>query len=294
MKMGKVDYFVGRDIRISIKGRIILDKKTDFQRVQIIDTKDNRYLLLDGVMQLSRNDEVIYHESLVHPTMISAKKKNNILIIGGGDGGALREVLKYQVGNVTLCELDKEIIEISKKFFPELSSRSFEDERVEIKFQDGRKFLENSKIKYDAIIVDLTDPSGPSRFLFTKEFFKVVKRSLEDGGVFGLNADTPDINGKFPNIFKTASSVFKNCQPYLAYVPSFFVRQGFLICSDSQLNSIKDENKVEELLKINGVNLKYYNPRDIPNLFKLDRGLSELMNKNHKISTDLDPIEIER
>ena len=39
-----------------------------------------------------------------------------VLIIGGGDGGILREVLKHpEVEQVTMCEIDEMVIEVSKK-----------------------------------------------------------------------------------------------------------------------------------------------------------------------------------
>lgn len=39
-----------------------------------------------------------------------------VLIIGGGDGGILREVLKHpEVEQVTMCEIDEMVVEVSKK-----------------------------------------------------------------------------------------------------------------------------------------------------------------------------------
>lgn len=44
-----------------------------------------------------------------------------MLIIGGGDGGVLREVLKHPgVESVTMCEIDKRVVELCKQFLPDI------------------------------------------------------------------------------------------------------------------------------------------------------------------------------
>lgn len=51
-----------------------------------------------------------------------------VLIIGGGDGGILREVLKHpEVEQVTMCEIDEMVVEVSKKWviFQKLKNRDF-------------------------------------------------------------------------------------------------------------------------------------------------------------------------
>ena len=51
-----------------------------------------------------------------------------VLIIGGGDGGILREVLKHpEVEQVTMCEIDEMVVEVSKKWviLQKLKNRNF-------------------------------------------------------------------------------------------------------------------------------------------------------------------------
>jgi Spermidine synthase len=56
---------------------------------------------------------------LTHPVMFAHKNPQNVLIIGGGDGGILREVLKHKsVKKAVLVDIDKDVVEVSKKFFP--------------------------------------------------------------------------------------------------------------------------------------------------------------------------------
>ena len=75
-----------------------------------------RVLVLDDVVQTTERDEFIYHEMLVHVPLMSLDSPSDILIIGGGDGGCLEEVLKHPVRNVSIIELDREVLELSQKY----------------------------------------------------------------------------------------------------------------------------------------------------------------------------------
>ena len=58
---------------------------------------------------------------LVQPALLSHSNPKKILIIGGGDGGALREVAKHSVKDIFLVEIDKKVIEVSKKYLASIS-----------------------------------------------------------------------------------------------------------------------------------------------------------------------------
>ena len=58
---------------------------TDKQEVDIINsTYWKKMLFLDGILQSTTKDEVIYHNALVHPFMDVLQCKDRILILGGG------------------------------------------------------------------------------------------------------------------------------------------------------------------------------------------------------------------
>ncbi|MDC4224651.1 MAG: hypothetical protein MPW17_15965 [Candidatus Manganitrophus sp.] len=66
---------------------IVFSKQTQFQQVEILDTKSyGRCLVLDGKMQSSEVDEFIYHEALVHPAMLTHPEPKKVFIVGGGKG----------------------------------------------------------------------------------------------------------------------------------------------------------------------------------------------------------------
>ena len=166
---------------VAIKDQIY-SGTTKFQRVEIVDTFNfGRCLILDGKIQSSEMDEYIYHEALVHPAMILHPRPQKILIIGGGEGAVIREILKCpSVDNVTMVDLDQEVVDLCRKYLPVWHRGHFDDERVELLHMDARRYLAETDRRFDLIISDLTEPvdDGPSYLLFTREFYNILVKRL--------------------------------------------------------------------------------------------------------------------
>ncbi len=165
--------------------KVLYKGKSPFQDIMVIENSYfGKILILDGVVQLTEKDEFFYHEMLVHVIMHSHPEPKRVVVIGGGDGGAVREVLKHEtVERIYFVEIDREVTEISKRFFPTVSS-GVDDPKVEIHNMDGAEFIKSRTEEFDVVIVDSTDIIGFAKSLFTVEFFKAVKESLRDRGMF--------------------------------------------------------------------------------------------------------------
>jgi spermidine synthase len=171
--------------------RRLLSERTPFQKMDIYETDSHgRVLLLDGLVQTTERDEFFYHEMLVHPAMMAHPRPQDILIIGGGDGGALREVLRHRVRTATLVEIDARVIEVCRKYFPGLSS-SFEDKRAKVVVEDGNRFIRQTDRRFDVVLVDSSDPVGPSVVLHQRRFYEALKRCLRPGGIIASQAGAP-------------------------------------------------------------------------------------------------------
>src|SRR4030042_7083339 len=96
----------------------------------------------------------------VHPALMSQPRPRDVLIIGGGDGGTLREVLRHRVRRVVLVEIDGRVIEACRRYFPGLAA-SFGNRRAEVVVDDGNRFIRETDRRFDAILVDSSDPVGP-------------------------------------------------------------------------------------------------------------------------------------
>ncbi len=164
---------------------ILYRGKSSFQEIMVIrNPYYGKMLILDDVVQLTERDEFFYHEMLAHVVLHAHPEPRRVAVIGGGDGGVVREVLKYgTIEKVYFVEIDEEVIKISRRFFPEVSS-GVDDPRVEIRIMDGADFIAKRKTAdIDAVIIDSTDIIGFARTLFTPEFFSAVKSCLTDQGM---------------------------------------------------------------------------------------------------------------
>ena len=111
---------------IEIKKKII-NRKSKYQKIEIFDTFTyGKVLALDGIIQITEKDEYAYSEMLVHPAMqFLSNKVKRVLIVGGGDGAVAEEVLKYSfIKNIDLVDIDKEVVELSKKYFKNINNNS--------------------------------------------------------------------------------------------------------------------------------------------------------------------------
>jgi spermidine synthase len=166
--------------------------RSRFQEIMVVESPDfGRMLLLDNVVQITEADEFFYHEMLTHVVMHAHPAPRKVIVIGGGDGGVVREVLKHDsVEKVFFIEIDEEVINVSRKFFPAVAS-GVDDPRVEIKCMDGAEFVKKApKGGIDVIIVDSTDIIGFARTLYTKEFFASVISCLGKDGLFVTHSES--------------------------------------------------------------------------------------------------------
>ncbi|KAI4330944.1 hypothetical protein MLD38_029180 [Melastoma candidum] len=122
---------------------------------------------------------------ITHLPLCSIPSPRTVLVVGGGDGGVLREICRHSsVEHIDICEIDKLVIDVSEdEYFPELAI-GFEDPRVHLHVGDAVDFMQKVPAgRYDAIIVDSSDPVGPAELLMEKPFFESVAKALRPGGV---------------------------------------------------------------------------------------------------------------
>jgi len=281
---------------IEIIDEIIFSKKSEIQKIDIIRSKRwGISLYIDHKIQFSTVDEHIYHEILVHPALLIHPNPQKILIIGGGDGGALREVLKHNtVKNVILVDIDKNIIDLVEKYIPSVPQTSFRDPRVKIVIMDGRKYIEVSEDKYDVIIVDVTDPSGPSSLLYTFEFYKYISDKLKKNGVMVTHSLGLYFYTKYVSqIYYTVSEVFKYTALAKIFVPSFWDEWTYTIASnDIDINSI-DEEIIDKRYVKRSINTNFYSSKIHSSLFKISKYYWKMLENMKRVSYDKNPIMIE-
>lgn len=202
---------------------VLYSGKSEFQEILVFKNPFfGKILALDGVVQLTERDEFFYHEMLVHVVMNSHPDPRKVVVIGGGDGGTVREVLKHKsVEKVYFVEIDREVIRVSKKYFPSVSS-GIDDPRVELHVMDGAEFVKSRHSEIDLVIVDSTDIVGFAKSLFTKKFFRSIKNCLtENGMVVTLSESLHFHKDIVIEVQETMASVFPVVDLYAAPIATY-------------------------------------------------------------------------
>ncbi len=262
---------------------VLHEVKTEHQDLVIFKNKTwGTVLILDGVFQLSTVDEFVYHEMMAHVPLFVTDAPRNVLVIGGGDGGVLREVLKHpSVEKATLCEIDREVVDLSLKHFPEISNGAFDHAKANVVIADGYKYVQDANAEFDAIIVDSSEPIGPSAILHTREFFAACQSALKPGGILVAQNGLPFFfHDHLGGTTRVLASLFETVAPYFAHQPCYF--GGPIAINFATDNTAATKLSIEKLTQrqadrnISG--LKYWTPAMHTGAFALPAFAEEVVN----------------
>jgi len=267
-KLTRSVWFTDRNenIALSIRhdGERLFSEKSPFQKVEVFNTfAYGKMLTIDNMVMCTEKDEYAYHEMITHVPLLLTPSIRKVLVIGGGDGGTVREVLRHPgVTSITMVEIDEAVVRASKEHLPQLSE-SLRDSRLNLIIDNGISFVENAaNATFDLVILDSSDPVGPARGLFTKDFFKNVYRILTPQGVLAAQSESPRFNQEaFVELNKCLNGIFTSVHCYLAFIPTYPTGMwSFTLAGKAKLSPINgfDEKIAGNFSEAN--NLQYYNP----------------------------------
>jgi len=244
--------------------KLIYKGKTPYQSILIFDhSVYGRVLVIDDIVQLSISDEFIYHEMITHPIMLTHPKPDKILIIGGGDGGTLRECLKYNSESIFIVEIDKEVIEVSKSYLPTISQDSFAHNKVKLFYDNGKDFIKKYENFFDVIIVDCSDPVGPSLPLFNVKFYKDIFKALKTNGMASFQVGSFLDSILIKETFSKLEAVFPSIIKMRLTMPSYHCGEYCFMGASKQviLKDVKIQSIAKKFNELNfEESLKYYTP----------------------------------
>ncbi|MBU4355584.1 MAG: fused MFS/spermidine synthase [Desulfobacterales bacterium] len=166
---------------------------------QVIATVDSPYALLSVQRQAEQISffannlwqftypDPLTAEHQVQLGLLQHPQPRRVLLLGGGVAGLGAEILKTRtVTSLTYVELDPYLVRLAQGLLPAAADLS-QDPRVQIIYQDARRFLETTDHRYDVILLALPEPKNAqlNRF-YTREFYRIVAGKLLPGGVFSF------------------------------------------------------------------------------------------------------------
>jgi spermidine synthase len=204
--------------------KVLYELQTEHQHLMLFEHRFfGKMLMLDGATQISKKDEFIYQEMMSHVPLFAHGKAVDVLIVGGGDCGIAEEVLKHKtVKRLTQVEIDPAVIAFAKEHFPEFTGPVFADKRFESVIDDGAKYVVETDRRFDAIIVDSTDPIGPGKILFGGKFYAGCKRCMKPGGVLVTQNGVPFFqHDELASTMLKFRRLFANASCYVAAIPVY-------------------------------------------------------------------------
>jgi spermidine synthase len=117
--------------------------------------------------------------ALFHP------QPRSVLVVGFGAGVTAGAFTLYpEIQRIVVCEMERLVPRIATIFFRGENYDVFDDPRARIIYDDARHYVLTAPEKFDIIT---SDPIHPwvkgSATLYSKEYFELVKRHLNPGGV---------------------------------------------------------------------------------------------------------------
>ena len=286
------------DLVVMLRVREVLHTgETAYQKVEVLESEIfGRSLVLDGKTQSTERDEHIYHEALVHPSMLLHPGPRSVFIGGGGEGGTLREVLAHKsVERVAMLDMDREVVELCRRYLPHHHQGSFDDPRVMLAHQDAREYLLNCDETFDLMIMDLVDPleGGTAYLLYTEEYYRIAKAKLNPGGILVTQSGPAGLLSYqecFTTIRKTLAGVFNHTIPAHVHIPAFQTLWGFTLASDAPLVLPNDEQVDRSLAERVSKELRFYDGESHRGMFALPRFLRVGFQTEGRINRDADPV----
>ena len=160
--------------------------------------------LKGGFLSVRNNaTELVYHygrpstqyvqESQAHFPMLVAPRHRRVAVIGSGYGITAGTVGLYPVERVDAVEILPLIVKHGAHF--ERGTHGYlGNSKIQTHIADGRHFLASATEPYDIISINVSDPYLPgSSSLFSAEFYRLVKRKLNPGGIVCQHIFGPDI-----------------------------------------------------------------------------------------------------
>ena len=257
------EYLTG-DWGFFIRSARLLEKfRSSFQDVEVHDSAPfGKLFRLDGYFMTSEKDEFFYHENLVHVAAMAHANPERALIVGGGDGGSAEELLKHaSIRSVTLAEIDAAVVDISRKHLTSVHRGSLDDPRVELRIEDGFAYVRGATEKFDLIVLDLTDPGGPSTPLYTVDFYRACAARLAQGGAMTLHIASPIAHpDRIRSGVSSLRAGFPIVRPYLASIPLYGGLWMMACCSATLDPAALAPEQIDRTIAQRGIrDLQYYN-----------------------------------
>lgn len=266
---------------------------TQYGEAAIVKWSDQLFYYFNGVKQTALVDS-IEAQQLAALCMTQHPDPQRLCIIGGAMGGMPTAGSRFPVSTIDVLEIDKQAIELARKYLPKNEQRVWTSERVHLLYTDSRHFFRYSASKYDMILINMGHPATAlTNRYYTLQHFNDLKAHLSEGGVLGICSFTAGSNFMGPELTSLNSSIYytlKQCFKHVITIPGDAAHY-FASNRDSVLSINANVLQKRYLGK---TQLKYVYPQWFQYVFDQERIHSFKSNLTtfpfYRINTDFHPV----
>jgi len=192
----------------------------------------------------STYDAVKAVKMIGHLPFFAGLEGKDILVVGFGMGVTTSAIATHsEVKHIDCVEIVPGLREAAP-FYKELNNDVIKDPRLNLMAGDGRHFLQKTAKTYDLISCDPTHPVLGSGNLYTKEYFELCKKHLNDGGMVSQYLPLHKLRLKdFLGLIKTFQTVFPYATVWLGQYHAILLGST----NPLKINFREWSSKVEEL-----------------------------------------------
>ena len=280
-----------------------LDRRmTAWNHPGLLDTRDSPYgritvVTHSGQVSVFTDDALAFEtegteaELFAHLSALQHAKPQRILVLGGGLDGTVRELLRHRPAQIDAIELDPALIALVRRHLPDAVQNSLSDPAVRLLTADPRRFLKESNVSYDLILIGMPEPSsGQANRFYTQEFFRECAARLTPAGVIGLRLHTAE-NFWTPQLIRRTASIHR---ALASIFPEVLVLPGTTtVITASRAPLLRSADILNERLRTRAIQTRLISPLYIRYLFTNDRrfDLEKRLEKTAvPMNTDIRPV----
>ena len=230
-----------------------------------LSTSGNIFLRVNGKTDASLGLDMRTQLLSGYLPMLFHTNPKSALVIGQGSGITLGAVEQFPLDEINLVEISSAVIEGSR-FFDPFNHEALNDKRLTLLLEDGRNHIALSKNTYDVIVSEPSNPwiSGVGA-LFTVDFFELLKKRLNPGGIACIWVHT----NMSPDSFKSIVHSFAKKFQFVTMWESIAGDDYLLIGSEKEYGLPFEKTKKFLSDEITGKDLAKIGIRNVPDMMSL-------------------------
>ena len=226
---------IEKNITFDNNSRVNIINFSFYKNIQniLLEKNGEYYFYKNGNCEFALpSPEIFDEEDFAHLPILHHSEPKSLLLIEGIR--YLPSIVKYDLKKIDFIEQDLNMIQILRKNINKLNN-IFEDKRIDIQPADARLFLQNSKEKYDVILIGLDIPLNTTiNKFYTYEFFKIASDKLTEDGFLALSLPGSMVYSP-ALMFELNASVYgslKRAFPYIQIIPG---KTNIMVASKSKM-----------------------------------------------------------